>query len=276
MSRNTYLNSYGILNEICGECDVRFSTCACSGKCLADILPTDNLHVQSTSNNCSSLESNTFEQPRQHMSDAGNATARSPQLSSKHGNSIAETPQISFKYDNQNSETKFLKRGIHIANLNIRHLKPKLDEIKIMLSSSNSIDVLGTCETFLNNSIPDDVLVIADYTFERKDRSDRDGGGILVFVSNHLNYIRRHDLEAPDIESIWIEIKVKNSKSFLVCSVYRPPSSASEWYENFSIQIEKSLGEINEIYIMGDLNVDFQNQTLTNNKWKHIIELQDL
>ena len=33
---------------------------------------------------------------------------------------------------------------------------------------------------------------------------------------------------------------------------------------------------MNEIYIMGDLNVDIQNQTLTNNKWKHIVELNDL
>ena len=60
-------------------------------------------------------------------------------------------------------------------------------------------------------------------------------------ISNRVNYIRRHDLESPDIDSIWIEIKIKNSKSFLVCSVYRPPSSALEWYDGFATLIEKSL-----------------------------------
>ena len=68
------------------------------------------------------------------------------------------SPQLSSTNENSGTESKFLNRGIHIANLNIRHLKPKLDEIKIMLSSSNGLDVLVTCETFLNTTIPDDVL----------------------------------------------------------------------------------------------------------------------
>lgn len=76
--------------------------------------------------------------------------------------------------------------------------------------------------------------LIADFTFERKDRPERDSEGVLVYVSRHANYIRRHDLEAPDIESICYEIQVKNSKSFLVYTVYRLPFSASEGHDFFS------------------------------------------
>ena len=35
----------------------------------------------------------------------------------------------------------FKTKGIHVANLNIRHLKPKIDELRIMLHLSNSIDI---------------------------------------------------------------------------------------------------------------------------------------
>ena len=120
--------------------------------------------------------------------------------------------------------------------------------------------------------------------FERKDRAESgnststNGGGILIYLSNHINYVRRHDLECSNIESIWIEIKIRNSKPFLLCSVYRPPSSPAEWYDYFSTQIDKSHAITEEIYIMGDLNVnvDSQNATLTCIKWKHITELYDL
>lgn len=42
------------------------------------------------------------------------------------------------------------------------------------------------------------------------------------------------------------------------------------------MQIERSLEVTDEIYIMGDLNVNVQNETLMSTKWKHVIELHDL
>ena len=61
-------------------------------------------------------------------------------------------------------------RGIHIANMNIRHLKPKLDYMKILLDLANCIDVFGLCQTFLTETVENDILSISGYTFERKDR----------------------------------------------------------------------------------------------------------
>ena len=53
-------------------------------------------------------------------------------------------------------------------------------------------------------------------------------------------------------------------------------SSPTEWFEKFSMQIEKSLSLTDEIYLMGDINVDLKNGILTNTSWKHIVELHDL
>ena len=81
-----------------------------------------------------------------------------------------------------------------------------------------------------------------------------------------INYTRRQELEPSDTESIWIEIKLKNSKPFLVCSVYRHPLPNSEWLDNFALQIEKSFLLQNEIYIiiMGDLSINYQNGNFSN------------
>ena len=69
---------------------------------------------------------------------------------------------------------------------------------------------------------------------------------------------------------------MKHTNSFLVCSVYRPPSSTAEWSEIVSRQIEKSLAVTNEIYLMDDFNIDIKDRNLCNTKWKHVVETNDL
>ena len=59
-----------------------------------------------------------------------------------------------------------------MVNLNIRHLKPKLDEMKIILDQQKIIDIFGLCETFLDQTVDNDILSMKGYSFERKDRSE--------------------------------------------------------------------------------------------------------
>ena len=189
--------------------------------------------------------------------------------------------------DNQSSSLNTCKfeyrsRGIHIANLNIRHLKPKVDNLKVLLDQNKSIDILGLCETFLTDKIDNAQVYINGFNIERKDRlstyshKSGKGGGILIYVAEHIDYSRRKDLEITDVESIWIEVKIKNSKSFLVCSVYRPPTSHIEWCESFSKEIEKALSLNDEIYILGDINFDFKDGQYSNATWKNTVESHDL
>ena len=196
---------------------------------------------------------------------------------SRNNNDINVTPDSELF----SNKFKFDRRGVHIANLNIRHLKPKLDQVNIMLHESD-IDILGVRETFLNKTINDEIINVNGFTHERKDREActdillNNGGGILIYLREGLDYVRRKDLETSDVESIWIEVKMKRTNSFLVCSVYRPPSSTAEWSEIFSRQIEKSLAFTDEIYLMGDFNIDIKDRNLCNTKWKHVVETNDL
>ena len=115
------------------------------------------------------------------------------------------------------------QKGLHVPNVNICHIKPKLDEIKLLLNSSSKLDILGLCETFLDENTDDNILQMEGFNFERKDRAalrqgalnTNRGGGVVVYIADHIKYKRRNDLESSEIESIWLEINLKNTKPFL-------------------------------------------------------------
>ena len=108
-------------------------------------------------------------------------------------------------------------------NLNIRHLKPKIDAMKVMLSQENCIDVFGVNETFLNTTVDDNFLNINGFAFVRKDRNElhncaaNKGGGILIYIRDNINFVRRLEIESTDVESIWIETKKHKIISNLLC-----------------------------------------------------------
>ena len=136
------------------------------------------------------------------------------------------------------------------------HLLPKFGEISLLLKGPCTLDIMGLCETFLNIQVDNNILNIDGYDFERRDREGKSGGGILVYISNMLNYKRRHDLELGGIESIWIEISIPNSKPILVCSVYRPPSAPCSWVTELCCEINRASCDDKEMIIMGDYNID--------------------
>ena len=94
------------------------------------------------------------------------------------------------------------QKGLHVANVNISHTKPKLDEIKLLLNSSSKLDILGLCETFLDENTDDNILQMGGFNFERKDRAalrqgalnTKRGGGVVVYIADHIKYKHRNDL----------------------------------------------------------------------------------
>ena len=150
------------------------------------------------------------------------------------------------------------KKGLKILHLNICHIIPKLDQLSYFICNhyNCNVDICGVSETFLNDRIFDREVNIAGYSIIRRDRINKGGGGLVVYVLNKHRYIRREDLEGNELESIWIELCPNNSKSFLVCNVYRPPDSSVEWYDNFESQLDKASQLKLDIIILGDFNVN--------------------
>lgn len=161
-----------------------------------------------------------------------------------------------------------------IAQLNIRSLLPKIDQIDYLLHSSN-IDILCLNETWLDESINSNEVNIPDYDMFFKHRN-RQGGGVAIYVKNNLCAVRRSDLDKSNVECLWIELKL-TCKKLLLCSIYRPPSAGTEYYNDILDVFEKALSENKVTVISGDLNFNFTNdETLYNNPLHYIENLYGL
>ena len=165
-------------------------------------------------------------------------------------------------------------RGLHVANVNICHMKPKLDAVKLFLNSSSKLDILGLFETFLDENTKVNILHMV-YRFKQAALNTKSGGGVVVYIADHIKYKRRNDLEFLETESTWLEINLKNTKPILIGSIYRPPSSSIQWINEFSLQIEKAASAADEIYFLEDFNINFLSDDTQSRTWIHSLEAFD-
>ena len=147
---------------------------------------------------------------------------------------------------------------ISICHVNIRSLcnKDKIDHISCELG--NKFNIITISETWLKSTSDPSILQLKNFqTPFRKDRQyDQGYGGVLAWVSNDLVAKRRNDLELESLEAMWLEIRSCN-KIFLLCTVYRPPNSRIEFWNDIEITVgnAKETG-INYIILSGDFNAD--------------------
>ena len=156
--------------------------------------------------------------------------------------------------------------SLKILSFNATSIRGKLPEFNSHFDSYSSItdyDVISLTETWLNDTVHDEeILIHSNYNIFRRDRdhtvsSKKDGGGVLIAINPNLLSKRRYDLETS-IEIIWIECKMQNGCSIYLCTVYLPP------YSNMSVlrSLEESLDKVcdiakchDSIIILGDFNM---------------------
>ena len=74
-------------------------------------------------------------------------------------------------------------------------------------------------------------MQVAGYNTLRLDPTGLKTTGLLLYFSSSMNCIRMHDLETHGVESLWLKVSIKHSKSFLVGFVYRNPAECIERQE---------------------------------------------
>ena len=122
------------------------------------------------------------------------------------------------------------RKGFKIAHVNIRSIVGKIDELRLFMSNK-SLDVLCVSESWLSENIDDSEVRIEGYVCVRKDRINRRGGGLIVYIKEHLSF-KNLDLndDNDDIETLWLEIIRGKSKPILLGCVYRPPDQPINGY----------------------------------------------
>lgn len=99
--------------------------------------------------------------------------------------------------------------SLDIIHLNTRSIRNKIEYLSNLVESCQ---IACFSETHLDTDIDSNNLKFDGFDEPiRKDRN-RNGGGIMVFMSSQLKYSRRHDLENPRIETIWLEIQLREIK----------------------------------------------------------------
>ena len=144
-------------------------------------------------------------------------------------------------------------------------------------------DLIHFVTTFLDENTDDNILQIDGFHFECKDRTalrqgalnTKRGGGVIVYIADLIKYKRRNDPRSSEIETIWLEINLKNTKPFLISSVYRPPSSHVQWINEFSLQIEKAASAADEMHFLEDFNINLLSDETHSRTWSHSLEAFD-
>ena len=125
-------------------------------------------------------------------------------------------------------------------------------------------------ETFLTESIPNDFLSISNYSLYCRDRKNKAGGGLAVYVHDSVAATEIDTLQSPKIEGIWLRLQIWNQVK-VIGFLYRPPSSDSQWTEEYTHTLEKALTMYADPIIMGDFNIDLIQDNYKSRKWKHLM-----
>ena len=122
-------------------------------------------------------------------------------------------------------------KNFNIFHTNINGLESKLVNLNEFLSGiPYKIDVIAVTETsekedteFLSNVEMDNYIKL--HTASKSSK-----GGTAVYVNKNLDSIERTDLNvnSPEYESTWSEIKNKRSKNIIIASIYRHPHNNSK------------------------------------------------
>lgn len=156
------------------------------------------------------------------------------------------------------------KLNLIIATVNCRSLCNALSDIQALLISE-FIDIMCVTETWLTASKPDAVVTIPGYTMFRRDRGETNcdyaqlgGGGVVVYIKQSIQAVRRTDLECETLEILMVELKSR-TPNLLVAALYRPPrQQINTLKEQFQLLAE--LVDSHDIIIGGDFNA-------YNNNW---------
>ena len=142
--------------------------------------------------------------------------------------------------------------GLHFLHLNINSLLPKIDELRHIARLTNAA-VIGISESKLDDSVLTSEIQIDEYDFLCCDRN-RHGGGVACYIRNGFSY-NVQSYFRKDIENIFFELLLPNTKPMIVGTIYRQPNQ-----RNLMVIFSKNLSKVDtnnvETYILCDFNIN--------------------
>lgn len=154
-----------------------------------------------------------------------------------------------FSTDNSN----YLNLFAHNISSIPLHLDSCIDQC--INSSSIKYDVLGFCETRLNEAISE--LYSVEGYDHYSNHKNTQGGGVSIYIRNSFQakLIPNVSFQFPHIESLFLFIS--QPQTFIVGMIYRSPNSDSEDFLTSLNDIITTTSSLKKpVYIMGDFNIN--------------------
>ena len=143
-------------------------------------------------------------------------------------------------------------KNLSVAHMNVCSLymssikhnpRVKIDEIISTLVVDKDVDILCISESWLHDQIDKDLIKIPGYqTPLRKDRKDKRGGGVCVYVTENIIRKQLTEHEPEDTDLLWLELRLQN-KRVVVGTCYRPPGQNRAEADHFIDQLGTSLAK---------------------------------
>ena len=151
------------------------------------------------------------------------------------------------------------KSNIRIAHLNIRSLKSR-EHFTLLKDSvvSNNFDIFTISETWLDSSVNNESIHIPGYTLYRQKRGPhKPGGGLCVYIKKNYKVSSLENVSSVsdnNFQQLWLKVQSRCYKSFVICTVYRPPSTPLNFIDDLANSLIESLLSGLDVIILGDLN----------------------
>ena len=162
-------------------------------------------------------------------------------------------------YINQCEERKNRKHLMSVAYLNVCSVASRENFYLLKQTvTSNNFDIFTVSESWLDRTVCDADILIPGYTTFRLDRGPhKRGGGVLVYVKDIYKACvieKWSSVSESNFQQLQLKVQCKKFKSFLLCTVYRPPDAPIDFYENLSETFVHSLLHGLNVIILGDLD----------------------
>ena len=165
-------------------------------------------------------------------------------------------------------------KGFKIVHQHISGLTGRIDELRLIVSElRSSLQFMSFSETWAHKDIADSELGIPGYKLFRRDRGNK-GGGLAVYVRNDMKVMRCPDIEESTIEGLWVEVCPPKSRSFIVGTFYKPPTSSNHAVKDFmpifGNCLRRATAMDREVIITGDLNCNLLPKRTTESDCKQL------
>ena len=161
-----------------------------------------------------------------------------------------------------------------VAHLNTQSMLSTFDTFEVLLNHY-PLDVITLSETWLNdNKHVLDHVRIPGYTIHYRNRNDRRGGGVGIYINENIKSKLRNDLInfEPNLEHQWFELQGKNKHSHvLIGNFYQlnfQTSKVHAWLDKFDALLNRVTSVWQGIIIItGDMNIDLLTSTPTTQRY---------